>query len=71
MTSTPVTFSARCPYCNHLSLQYGYSREGLEQLITESADIDGYCVSCDRHWDISLTEWAEIARALFGATSYN
>ena len=40
-------------------------------MITESADIDGYCVSCDRHWDISLSEWAEIARALFGATSHN
>jgi hypothetical protein len=67
----PITFSARCPYCKHLSLQYGYSREGLEQLITESSDIDGYCVSCDRHWDISLMEWAEIARALFGTTLYN
>ena len=50
-------------------MQYGYAREDLEQLIQESADIDGYCVSCDRHWDISLKEWAEIARALFSTTA--
>jgi redox-regulated HSP33 family molecular chaperone len=62
--STPVPFSCECPHCNQERLQTGYSPEELVQLLRSGAEIEAYCMSCDRQWLISVEERADLAHAL-------
>ena len=60
----PTTFSSECPKCGNERMQTGYARDELAELLREGAEIEGYCVSCDEHWQISTEERADLVRAL-------
>jgi redox-regulated HSP33 family molecular chaperone len=62
--STPVPFACECPRCNQERLLTGYTPEELVQLLRSGAEIEAYCMSCDRQWLISVEERADLARAL-------
>jgi hypothetical protein len=38
------------------------------ELLRSGAEIEGYCISCDEHWSISIEERADLARALSRST---
>jgi len=60
-------FSSECPNCGNERLQTGYELEELAELLSSGADIEAYCISCDRGWPISAEERADLARALASA----
>jgi hypothetical protein len=62
--SAPVPFASECPHCNQERVQTGYTPEELVQLLRSGAEIEAYCMSCDRQWLISVEERADLARAL-------
>jgi hypothetical protein len=62
--SAPAPFAPECPHCNQERLQTAYTPEELIQLLRSGAEIEAYCMSCDREWLISVEERADLARAL-------
>jgi redox-regulated HSP33 family molecular chaperone len=62
--SAPVPFSCECPHCNQERVQTAHTPEELAQLLRSGAEIEAYCMSCDRQWLISVEERADLARAL-------
>jgi len=62
--SAPGPFAAECPHCNQERLQTAYTSEELVQLLRSGAEIEAYCMSCDRPWLISVEERADLAHAL-------
>lgn len=62
--NAPAPFSTECPKCGHDRVLTGYAQDELVELLTSGAEIEGYCISCDAHWPISIEERADLARAL-------
>ena len=62
MKDAPV--SSECPKCGRDRVQYGYDRDELVQVLPTGAAIPAYCITCDEHWELSVEERADVARAL-------
>ena len=62
--SNAIPFSSECPKCNQERVQTAYCRDELLQLLSSGAEIEAYCMSCDREWPISVEERADLAQAL-------
>ena len=59
-----IPISSECPKCGEERLQYGHDQEELLLMIRTGAAIEAYCMACDEHWEMSVEERADIARAL-------
>jgi hypothetical protein len=57
-------FTAECPTCGTDRLQTGYSLEELRALLSDGAEIEAYCISCDDSWSISTEERADLAAGI-------
>jgi hypothetical protein len=59
-----IPISSECPKCGQERSQDDYDRGELVQLLHSGASIPAYCVTCDQHWELSVEERADLARAL-------
>jgi len=62
--NTLAPFLIQCPKCRCDRALTGYSDDELAALLSSGADIEGYCMSCDELWSISIEERADLADAL-------
>lgn len=62
--SEPIPFFSECPNCQHDRVQTAYTRGELILLLSNGADIEAHCSSCDECWPLSTEERADLARTL-------
>lgn len=62
--SEPIPFFSECPKCRQDRVQTAYTRGELILLLSNAADIEAHCSSCDEYWPVSTEERADLARTL-------
>lgn len=59
-----IPISSECPKCGQERIQFGYDQDELVQALRTGGAIPAYCIACDEHWELSIEERADIARAV-------
>jgi hypothetical protein len=62
---TRIGLMSTCPKCGHEQAQW-YSDIALHALMQRGQGLQGYCVTCDKHWELTALEHQDLAAELSG-----